>query len=678
MAKASKDILHRQGTDKALIVLISLTVAAIIAMAAIFAYVTVESGYDKQYISLSGEQRVLSQRLTKYAVESTRGDTSALSRLKETSERFQSSLNKLQDGDADSGLPPSPSLVGDQLSRVTARWTKVRENIQRILAQREVLIALPELVNTINTVTPSLLKASDDLVRSMLEKGAKPRDVALATRQLMLGERMSKNLDRIMRGEQGAVEATTFIGRDTALFGRVLDALQKGDPQRQITAVEDPGVIRQLQEVVTLYARFNEAIGQVLDKSGQLFDAQEAARNVLTASDALYEDASRLVTAYAGLEGARLVSSWMGYAAGAVVLLLLVMLSYKLVHDAQLRYKAALEQNRRNQQAILRLLDEISGLAEGDLTVRATVTEDITGAIADAINYAIDSLHRLVDTINETTLEISSAAQDTQTTALHLAEASNTQAEQIIGVSAAINEMAISIEQVSQNARESDKVAHKSVETAKKGAATVRDTIRAMDSIREQIQETSKRIKRLGESSQEIGDIVELIQDIADQTNILALNAAIQAAMAGEAGRGFTVVADEVQRLAERVSNSTKQIEALVKTIQADTNEAVLSMEQSTTGVVQGTTLARNAGGALEEIEGVSNELAGLIDSISGAGQQQAMTASNISETMNVIQEITTETSAGSNEAEASIGKLVELANELRRSVSGFKLPAAA
>jgi twitching motility protein PilJ len=677
MAQASTDILHRQG-NKALIVLISLTVAAIIAMAAIFAYVTVESAYDKQYISLSGEQRVLSQRLTKYAVESTRGDTSALSRLKETSESFQSSLNKLQDGDADSGLPPSPSLVQDQLSRVTARWTKIRENIQRVLAQREVLIALPELVNTINTVTPSLLKASDDLVRSMLEKGAKPRDVALATRQLMLGERMSKNLDRIMRGEQGAVEATTFIGRDTALFGRVLDALQKGDPQRQITAVEGPDAIRQLQEVTTLYARFNEAIGQVLDKSGQLFDAQEAARNVLTASDALYEDTSRLVTAYAGLEGARLVSSWMGYAAGAVVLLLVVMLSYKLVHDAQLRYKAALEQNRRNQQAILRLLDEISGLAEGDLTVHATVTEDITGAIADAINYAIDSLHTLVDTINETALEISSAAQETQTTALHLAEASNTQAEQIIGVSAAINEMAVSIEQVSQNARESDKVAHKSVDTAKKGAATVRDTIRAMDSIREQIQETSKRIKRLGESSQEIGDIVELIQDIADQTNILALNAAIQAAMAGEAGRGFTVVADEVQRLAERVSNSTKQIEALVKTIQADTNEAVLSMEQSTTGVVQGTTLARNAGGALEEIEGVSNELAGLIDSISGAGQQQAMTASNISETMNVIQEITTETSAGSNEAEASIGKLVELANELRRSVSGFKLPAAA
>ena len=260
---------------------------------------------------------------------------------------------------------------------------------------------------------------------------------------------------------------------------------------------------------------------------------------------------------------------------------------------------------------------------------------------------------------------------------MRLAEASNNQAEQITGASAAVNEMAVSIEQVSKTASDSNKVARQSVETAKKGGGTVRNTIRAMDTIRDQIQETSKRIKRLGESSQQIGDIVELIEDIADQTNILALNAAIQAAMAGEAGRGFTVVADEVQRLSERVSNSTKQIEVLVKTIQADTNEAVLSMEQSTGGVVEGTRLARNAGDALEEIERVSNELAGLIESISNAAQQQAVTALNISETMNVVQEIATETSAGSNEAAVSIGKLVDLAGALRRSVAGFKLQQA-
>ncbi|MDE2088681.1 MAG: methyl-accepting chemotaxis protein, partial [Gammaproteobacteria bacterium] len=212
-------------------------------------------------------------------------------------------------------------------------------------------------------------------------------------------------------------------------------------------------------------------------------------------------------------------------------------------------------------------------------------------------------------------------------------------------------------------------------EMAHRGADTVRRTIQGMDTIREQIQETSKRIKRLGESSQEIGDIVELINDIADQTNILALNAAIQAAMAGEAGRGFAVVADEVQRLAERSSNATKQIEALVKTIQTDTNEAVISMEQSTSNVVNGAKLAVDAGTALEEIEGVSKHLADLIQSISDAARQQAAAAANISDTMNAIQEITTQTSTGTNETAASIGNLADLANELRKSVAGFKLP---
>jgi twitching motility protein PilJ len=356
-------------------------------------------------------------------------------------------------------------------------------------------------------------------------------------------------------------------------------------------------------------------------------------------------------------------------------LALLVLLGFKLMGETRRRLVETAETNRRNQDAIMRLLDEIGDLASGDLTAQATVTEDITGAIADAINYTIDALRRLVSTINETTVQVSSAAQETQATAMHLAEASDHQAEQITAASAAINEMAISIEHVSNNAGESSQVATKSVDIAKKGSRAVQDTIFGMDSIREQIQETSKRIKRLGESSQLIGDMVELINDIADQTNILALNAAIQAAMAGESGRGFAVVADEVQRLAEKSTDATKQIEALVKTIQSDTNEAVASMEQSTAGVVTGAQLALRAGESLEEIENVSTHLADLTQSISDSAQQQATAASSISESMNVIQEVTTQTSAGTNETSASIGNLAELSNELRKSVSGFKLP---
>jgi twitching motility protein PilJ len=332
-------------------------------------------------------------------------------------------------------------------------------------------------------------------------------------------------------------------------------------------------------------------------------------------------------------------------------------------------------QNRHNQDAILRLLDEMGDLADGDLTVSATVTEDITGAIADSVNYTIDALRSLVEQINSTTMQVASAAQETQATALHLTDASEHQAQQITEVSSAITQMAGSIEQVSDNASQSSEVAKQSVSLAAQGNAAVKKAINGMDTIREQIQETSKRIKRLGESSQQIGDIVELINDIAEQTNILSLNAAIQAAMAGEAGRGFAVVADEVQRLAERSSNATRQIDALVKTIQSDTSEAITSMEQSTSEVVAGAKLSQDAGASLEQIEAVSHQLAELISNITANAKQQATAAVSTSESMNVIQEITMQTSTGTNESAAAIGRLLELTNELRKSVSGFKLP---
>jgi twitching motility protein PilJ len=308
--------------------------------------------------------------------------------------------------------------------------------------------------------------------------------------------------------------------------------------------------------------------------------------------------------------------------------------------------------------------------------VKATVTEDMTGAIADSINFAVEQLRSLVQTITDTSVQVAASAQETQATAMHLAEAAEHQAQEINSASSRISEIAASINQVSRNSAESADVAQRSVQIATKGAGVVRQTIAGMDSIRDQIQETSKRIKRLGESSQEIGSIVELINDISEQTNILALNAAIQAASAGEAGRGFAVVADEVQRLAERASNATKRIETLVQTIQSDTNEAVSSMEQTTSEVVAGARLAEDAGTALGEIEKVSSDLSNLIQGISSAAQQQSSAASNITATMNTIQSITAQTSQGANQTAASIGNLAQLAADLRRSVADFKLPA--
>jgi twitching motility protein PilJ len=360
-------------------------------------------------------------------------------------------------------------------------------------------------------------------------------------------------------------------------------------------------------------------------------------------------------------------------ALGGIVLVAITALL--LVRDARNRLAEQATQNERNQAAILQLLDELADLAEGDLRVHASVTENFTGAIADSINFAIDQMRGLVSNINRVSVQVARATDETQATARNLAKASEHQAREITAASTAINEMAVSIDHVSSNAAESAAVADRAVQIANKGAAVVRATISGMDTIRGQIQETSKRIKRLGESSQEIGDIVSLINDIADQTNILSLNAAIQASMAGDAGRGFAVVADEVQRLAERSSAATKQIAALVKTIQTDTNEAVISMEQTTAEVVNGAKRAQDAGVSLEEIENVSTSLAELIQNISNAARQQAASAGHVSNTMNVIQGITSQTAQNSEATAKSIGDLAKMAKEMRVSVEGFKLP---
>jgi len=645
----------------------------------VFVYTANKTENDKQYISIAGELRVLSQSIVEDSVSSSGANVEAFKQLKNTRNTFERMLNRLHDGDPETGLPASSGegdpALDEALASVTKVWNEFGSNADTILSAEGTIRMLSEFVGAVNETMPTLLAVSDEVVSIMIESGANASQVYVASRQLMLIPRISVNANKVLQGGPGAASAADRFGRDAALFGRVLDAMIKGNRKMNIRRVTDPDARDKLAEVSELFETVHDLVGRILDQTPTLFEAQNASANMLEKSGTILNLTTKLMNTYAGLADQRLIKPYFGTVAGLIALGVLVLLVIRITSDAKSATKTESDTNRRNQEAIMRLLDEIGDLANGDLTVQATVTEDITGAIADATNYAIDALRRLVSTINETTVQVSSAAQETQATAMHLAEASDHQAEQITAASAAINEMAISIEHVSANSLESSNVAHKSVEIAKKGADAVQNTIRGMDSIREQIQETSKRIKRLGESSQQIGDMVELINDIADQTNILALNAAIQAAMAGESGRGFAVVADEVQRLAEKSTDATKQIEALVKTIQSDTNEAVASMENSTSGVVQGAQLALRAGEALEEIENVSAHLADLTQSITDSAQQQAAAASSISESMNVIQEVTTQTSAGTNETSASIGNLAELSNDLRKSVSGFKLP---
>ncbi|AZC25510.1 MULTISPECIES: methyl-accepting chemotaxis protein [Pseudomonas] len=674
-AKPGKPLEGSRSRSQIIVLFIALIVF-IMLLFANFAYLNTQATYDKQYIGHAGELRVLSQRIAKNATEAAAGKAAAFKLLADSRNDFAQRWGYLKKGDPATGLPGAPVTLRQEMRAVQLDWEKLLKNADAILASEQTVLSLHQVAATLAETVPQLQVEYEKVVEILLQRGAPASQVAMAQRQSLLAERILGAVNTVLAGDENAVQAADAFGRDAARFGQVLNGMLQGNPGLKISQVEDPDARARLAEISELFEFVSGSVDEILETSPELFQVRESASNIFSLSQTLLDEASLLAIGFENLAGSRHLDTIGGYVLGLLALASIILIGLVMVRETNRQLRETAEKNERNQNAIMRLLDEIEDLADGDLTVTASVTEDFTGTIADSINYSVDQLRDLVATINLTAGQVAGAVQETQTTAMQLAEASEHQAQQISEASTAINDMAQSIDQVSANAAESSAVAERSVEIANKGNEVVHNTIHGMDNIREQIQDTAKRIKRLGESSQEIGDIVSLIDDIADQTNILALNAAIQASMAGDAGRGFAVVADEVQRLAERSSAATRQIETLVRAIQTDTNEAVISMEQTTTEVVRGARLAQDAGVALEEIEGVSKTLAALIQSISNAAQQQTSSAGQISLTMNVIQQITSQTSSGSTATAESIGNLAKMASQLRRSVSGFTLPA--
>ena len=675
--KLSKDSgVSRLRANRSISLFIVLMLAGFIG-AGINAYIVLrDASYDQRYLELAADLRLYTQQIETSSREAAAGDGEAFEALATARERFEQAQTVLERGNDD--LPSPRELLSSELNALDSDWERVSEAAQTIITNKERIIFLHEVALTLNESIPVLQQEYNNVVEILLDRDAPADQVAVAQRQSWLAERIARNVDRMLEGGQDAPIAADQFNIDASTFGTVLRGMIEGNRAMQVSQVRDPEAQQSLQEISQLFEFVASSVDDIFQASPSLLEATTAAESIIVDAPKVQEATNQLSNAIDDLEGKRLLSTTTALGFVILIPISLALIGIQSFRNTQVRLQETAQTNDRNQNAILRLLDELADLADGDLTTTATVSEDFTGAIADSINYTIDQLRVLVSQINDTALRVSGAAQNSQQTALTLAEASENQAQEIAGASAAVNEMAVTIDQVSSNAVESAAVAKRSVSIANTGAEMVQNTIKGMDNIREQIQETSKRIKRLGESSQELGDIVSLINDIADQTNILALNAAIQASMAGDAGRGFAVVADEVQRLAERSSGATKQIEALVKTIQSDTNEAVISMEQTTTEVVRGARLAQDAGAALEEIEKVSQELAELIQNISNAARQQAASAGHISNTMHVIQEITSQTSAGTTETARSIGNLAEMTDELRRSVAGFKLPQQA
>ena len=623
------------------------------------------------------EMQMLSQRLARGSALASQGQKQAFATVEDSRQKFGADLKALMEGGEVKGATVdavSGGVAGDLLNEIKAKWDTVDKAATRLVQNADALTSLAAGLDKVNDGNTALLELSEQAGLQIQQGGGTLREVDFANQLSVLSQRIAKNANALASGEEVDPETAFLLGKDAGTFRDVLNGLLKGSDTLRLAAIKGDDTRVTLNELAKRFTPYDQAISSILTSMQKLTLAKSSARTVNSESEFLLQKTTALADNWEGGGRVHIFTLWAAIVFGVLALLALVLLGKVFLDDARARASESEGENKRNQEAILRLLNEMGNLADGDLTVQASVTEDVTGAIADSINFTIEELRTLVRGINSATDQVTKATQETQAISNRLYEASQRQNREIQQASASVLQMAQSISEVAQNASQSAKVAQMQLSAAEKGGQAVQNQISGMNEIRSQIQDTSKRIKRLGESSLEIGEIVELISDITEQTNVLALNAAIQAASAGEAGRGFTVVAEEVQRLAERSGEATKQIEAIVKTIQADTQDAVAAMEKSTVGVVEGTKLSDAAGQALTEIQRVSRELADLISRISSQTQMQSTSVTDVTRGMQGILKITEETTEGTKQTNVSIGQLTRLAAELRSSVAGFKV----
>lgn len=663
--------LEKRGKIKKKYIFISvLLTLSLLLMFFNFWYVSTQNENDKRYIAITGDLRVLSQSIAKYASNAAEGVQQAFVLLRAQHNEFGSSLEKLIKGDAT--LAPTQSLLARRsLLHLEETWKKVCLKIDAMTERQKLLLTLIKISEDLEEAILEVQAKQEEMINVLLEKNSTLAQISMALQQKWVRERMVRYLDKVLEEGQDPVKAAQYFAQQIHLFASFLPLLRLA----QADIPPDKEVVALLDDIAQKFISIEENAQQVVSMAEQVKVMRTAAFGVFLDSQFLLDQTTQLHAAYVKASQTRLISPLSGYLLVLISLSLLFGLAYAFYADTKSQFIHTIAQHQASQQAVSRLLKELANLASGDLTIQVTVAPDLTAAIAKSVNYAIYALRELVFTIHRTARQVFTSAEQVQGSATQLAQASENQTKEIKAVTHAVNAMALSVEQVSLNALESAKVAQDSVYIAQKGVAVVQHTISGMEGIKAQIQQTAKQVKRLGTSSQEIGNIVSLINDISAQTNILALNAAIQAAIAGEEGRGFAVVAEEVQRLAERAHLATKQIEGLVDTIQNDTQETVKLMEQTTTEVVQGAHLAQDAGAALEKIEKVSLHLAELIEKISNEATQQATTASHISQTMKIIEAIASQTTAGAFLSVNAIKQLTELAIQLQDSVAGFKLP---
>jgi twitching motility protein PilJ len=644
------------------------------------------SSAGSRQVAAAGQATTQSQRLAKSVSQAVVGSAPAFPEVKESIDILAKNVRGLKSGEGE--IPAAPGALQEDVDKLLPLVDKAEKNAGVVLAQEKTLTQVGTALRAINRQSADLLETAETVSSLKLQGGASAAELSAVGQLVMLTQRIGKSANEFLTSEGVNAEAVFLLGKDLNSFKEIAQGVVAGNPDLRLPGTRDPQVRERLTQLLAMYEKTRVEASAILGNLQGLVAAREAQAAIIADSEPLRRGLDALQTNLGentGFGGFRL---WLGLlsalaiAAGALGLLRLFVIdqtSRRQVADVQRLEAERQEQeakrvNDANQAAILRLMNELQTVAEGDLTQQATVTEDITGAIADSVNYTVEELRSLVEQVQTTVGRVTETTAQVENTSTELLAASTEQLREIRNTGDEVLQMAGRINDVSAQAQETASVARQSLKAAESGLEAVNNAIGGMNSIRDQIQETSKRIKRLGESSQEIGEITELISDITEQTNVLALNAAIQAASAGEAGRGFSVVAEEVQRLAERSADATRQIAAIVRTIQTDTQDAVGAMERSTQGVVEGARLSDAAGTALNDIDRVTRELSDLIGRISVEAQKEAQQANVVAANIQHIFAVTEQTSEGTRSTAQMVRELSRSAEELKQSVARFKI----